>query len=516
MNKKVIFLCILMFNYLVFDVLASGIESNTHTSPMTPSFTLSTKSTHKITDEQLFSFGYLQVPENRSKPNGKSVRLPVYIFKSRNPGKNKDPIIYTVGGPGASTMRSAQFMKYYQYLDDRDFILFEQRGTEYSQPNLGCPEWVEVNAQLRLNKFTGVKTQKVQDPLVKAVEQCRQKHTIEGVDLDSYNTTENAADINDLAVALKLEQYNLLTISYSTRLAQTLMRDYPERIRSVVMDSSLPLSQRWDEQSISNTIATLNKIFQDCESQEYCHKTYPELKDKFYGVLETFTKTPLSIQLTHPETKKPFTHDIYSNDIVTVFSGFTDKQLPYIPLQLASFVKGDYSDITDFYQKQLESSFDTLQQSKKGFSDSIGSGIGMRLSVWCSEETPNNDTVLTELEQTKFAFMKKTSPRIFEPAICSAWQVSTNKAFSTSPVHSDIPVLLLSGGYDLITPPKWTKDMKKRLVNSFHLVFSGWTHNVTTNWSNSCGMTVANEFFNNPHRRPTSQCFKDIQTPQFQ
>ena len=73
-----------------------------------------------------------------------------------------------------------------------------------------------------------------------------------GIDLNSYTTNQIAADINDLMNVLEIEEYNLLTMSYSTKIGQVLLRDYPDKIRSVVMDSPLPLEVNYDEESVSN------------------------------------------------------------------------------------------------------------------------------------------------------------------------------------------------------------------------------------------------------------------------
>ena len=59
-------------------------------------------------------------------------------------------------------------------------------------------------------------------------------------------------------------------------------------------------------------------------------------------------------------------------------------------------------------------------------------------------------------------------------------------------------MLLVSGEYDNETPPKWAEQMTENLPNSFHLIFPGWKHTPTTNWSNQCAMKAANDFFNDP------------------
>ena len=60
-----------------------------------------------------------------------------------------------------------------------------------------------------------------------------------GSDLSAYNTTVNA-DIADLRTALKIDQWNGYRVSNGSELALQLLRDHPEGIRSVVLDSVVP------------------------------------------------------------------------------------------------------------------------------------------------------------------------------------------------------------------------------------------------------------------------------------
>jgi len=231
------------------------------TKEFVPSFTLSKNTTHKIPKGQEYTFGYLEVLENRNLTNGNTIKFPVYIFKSRNPNPKKDPIIYTVGGPGSTTMPSAPYMEYYKYLDDRDFILMEQRGNYYAKPHLDCPELSQAKYKSSLPDFDEAEYNAL---YAKATKACRDRLTKHGIDFDGYNTNEIAADINDLVKVLGINTYNLLTISYSTKIAQVLMRDYPEGIRSVVMESPLPLEVNYDEESVENLLETVDRLLADC------------------------------------------------------------------------------------------------------------------------------------------------------------------------------------------------------------------------------------------------------------
>ena len=83
---------------------------------------------------------YLIVPENRKKNNGKFIKLPFIIVQSKNPEKRKDPLLFTTGGPGGSSLGWADGAARHSLINDRDCIAFEQRGTQYAVPNLWSNE----------------------------------------------------------------------------------------------------------------------------------------------------------------------------------------------------------------------------------------------------------------------------------------------------------------------------------------------------------------------------------------
>ncbi|NNK87503.1 MAG: alpha/beta fold hydrolase [Flavobacteriaceae bacterium] len=464
-----------------------------------PTFQASEQTTHNIRKGQEYTFGYLEVKENRNNPTSGMIKIPVYIFKSRNPNPKPDPIIYTVGGPGSSTMPSAQYMNYYKYLDDRDFILVEQRGNYYAKPHLDCPEWSKAVYQSNLPDFDSTKSDRLFEQAAIA---CRDRLSAKGIDLNGYNTNEIAADIHDLVEVLGIEKYNLLTISYSTKIAQVLLRDFPDGIRSVVMDSPLPLEVSYDEESVGNLMAAVDKLLSDCENQEKCNEAYPDLKKRFHNFLIKVTGTPLEIEIKNPINGNLEVFNLKGEDIITVFTAASTGNISEVPFEINKLLNGDLSSVdenlTDLFDKP-----------------SGGTGIGMRLSVWCSEEFPFNDEEIINTETYKYPEVSGLSPAVFDSEICKIWGVKPASPLENQAVLSDIPVLLISGEYDNETPPKWAINMRKNLKNSHHLIFKGWKHTPTTNWGNQCAMQAANDFFNNPGVKPHPDCFKKIGRPEF-
>ncbi|MCP4686767.1 MAG: alpha/beta hydrolase, partial [Desulfobacterales bacterium] len=180
------------------------------------------------------------VPENRSDPGGDSIRLHIAVF---HPGgfTRGDPVIFLHGGPGQRTLDwiSESYENAFQYFFfDRDFVVFDQRGTGYAQPSLDCDfregDYFRSLVQDRREGYL--------EWLAGRMATCRAEMVAEGVDLAAYTSPANAADVNDLIAALGYRRVNLYGGSYGTRLALAFLQEYGAegRVRSVVIDSVLP------------------------------------------------------------------------------------------------------------------------------------------------------------------------------------------------------------------------------------------------------------------------------------
>ncbi|NVK75312.1 MAG: alpha/beta fold hydrolase [Oceanospirillaceae bacterium] len=456
-----------------------------------------------IPQDPEYSFGYLHVLEDRSDSNSRIIRLPVYIFKSRSKTPKPDPIVYTVGGPGSSSMPSAQYMKYYQYLDDRNLILIEQRGTRYAEPALNCPEWSRA---VYLSNFPDCGPECSDSLLENASLKCQQRLSqMENINTAKYTTVDIAADINDLMELLDIEQYNLLTISYSTKISQVLLRDYPERIRSVVMDSPLPLEANYDEESVSNLLASLNQMLLDCEADSSCNTNFPHLSERLHEFLIASNNSPVEVYVYNPVTNNDEKFLLKGADIVGMISEFLSNTgyIPNLPLEINKMLDGDYSTIKSLLQQLLAepASYD-------------GYGIGMRLAVWCQEEAVFIDYNVVRSEEHNHAEVFGLRPSVFPEEVCRVWTVKPAFQIENEPVYSDIPVLIINGAYDPITPVSWGNQLATNLPNSYHIVFDRWGHTPTTYWSNPCAMKLATVFFNDPHSRPGLEC-QEVKSVEF-
>jgi pimeloyl-ACP methyl ester carboxylesterase len=113
--------------------------------------------------------GYLVVPENRTAPAAASstpaspavrtIRLAVAIFHPTGGAAEPDPIVYLMGGPGASALEFLYLSFNIIYAPllaaGRDLIFFDQRGVGRSQPTLDCTQAWELGLELLDNEQDG-------------------------------------------------------------------------------------------------------------------------------------------------------------------------------------------------------------------------------------------------------------------------------------------------------------------------------------------------------------------------
>jgi hypothetical protein len=128
------------------------------------------------------SCGFLTVLEDRSDPEGRTIRLLVTRIQPPGGNPSPDPVL-TLGIDLGDTPDYAGFAPGAQRYN-RELILLDQRGTGHSEPTLGCPEVASIG-ELLVGK-------RLSDPAARqdlrsAVESCHARLTSEGVELSAYN-----------------------------------------------------------------------------------------------------------------------------------------------------------------------------------------------------------------------------------------------------------------------------------------------------------------------------------------
>lgn len=429
--------------------------------------------------------GYLVVPENRHAPGSRNIRLPFVLEKSRNPAAPPDPILFTAGGPGGSTLGAAKRRARQPLLDERDLILLEQRGTHWAQPSLEAPE---IDAALRSGWATRLDGRPDPTAMRRALRAAKRRFEAEGVDLAGYTTEESAADIEDLRRLLELPALNLYGVSYSTKLMLTVLRDHPEGIRSALLDSVLTPESDWDEEAPANILDVLDRAIavgrKDDRLQEACR----DLCRRFLRVLEAADHRPVRIPLKSPKDGSPLTARLGSAGLMdAVYAGLeTAGGIRRTLEAMDAATRGDFRPFAPLVEE--------------GFGSSQGAAWGMRLSVWCNEEFPFER--LARIRRP--AGLPKALRRWTQTAVpleaWTAWPKGHPEPRENEPVQSEVPILIASGEFDPDTPERWARAAMARLPRARLLSFPGMSH--APLFTHPEGARIMKAFFDDPERPP--------------
>ncbi len=454
--------------------------------------------------------GYLVVPEARSDPAGRTIRLAVASFHPPGGASEADPIVYLVGGPGASLLKLLYLSFDTAFAPvlaaNRDFIVFDQRGVGFSEPALDCPETVALGLELLDEELEGKHlTEEEMDKLFgESFVACAQDLSAVA-NLSAYNTAASAADVNDLRRAMGYDQINLWAGSYGTRLALGVMRDYPEGLRCVVLDSTYPPDADMFLESPANLERSLNLLFSACAADSACDAAFPDLHQVFFDAVRQLDEDPVETEITNPLTKESYAALLDGETLLAlVFQLLYETDvLPLLP-QLIYEVSAGRLDTANRIRGAL------LAQSTM-------SSRGMWFSVQCNEEVSFSSMEQFEavlLDYPELAeFLRDSIVGEVTYDVCTFWDAGQAAAVENEPVHSDVPTLVMQGEYDPITPPAWGRRAAETLSSGYFFEYPGVGHGAST--VEGCPYDMLIAFLDDPAAVPDSSCIARMEGIQF-
>lgn len=393
--------------------------------------------------------GSWTVFENRAAGSGRQIRLRVAVIKtlSRNPAP--DPLFFLTGGPGqAATESYPQLaLAFSRISTERDIVLVDQRGTGQSNP-LTCPlsETAESEADIK-----------------QGLEDC-----LPTLDADPrfYTTALAMDDLDDVRSALGYEHINLYGVSYGTRAALTYLRQYPQHVRTVILDGIVPSDEALGLDVARDAQRALDLLFARCEAESDCREAFPAVRAEFAAIDQTLREASVAVALTHPVTGEPTTYTLSHASFVQSLRLLTyaPETVALLPLLIhTTFTTHDY---------QLFAAQAML------ISESLNASIseGMGYSVLCAEDEPffTDEAAARANAGTYLGDMQTEQLR----QVCAVWPRGETPPNFKQAVRADVPVLLLSGEADPVTPPENGEHAQQTLSNSLHLIVPGQGHNV--------------------------------------
>lgn len=435
----------------------------------------------------------LVVPADRREGADPSevVELAVAILPAEGAAR-EDPVLYLEGGPGGPSVGwfDEWMLDGWPSRADRDLVLLDQRGTGYSSPQLGCPEYLEAVA---FEELSTLRT-------------CHDRFVAAGVDLSTVSTPEHAADVEDLRLALGVEQWNLLGTSYGSRIALRVVDLYPDGVRSLILDSAYPP----DAEALPSELAAagdgVQALFDACATDRDCAEAYPDLPEAFERGVARLDRSPVTV-----DGLQTVGDDLVFGVLQALYA---PEMIPRLP-DLISRVEHEP-------REAMQELFDGLGYVAPGwFTGSARPGTRAGVPTWqesdgtfysveCREEASTIDTTQLLLDAaarddvTSRSLQRRVQLMV---DVCEVWDSGRAEAWERDGVVPEVPTLVLGGRLDPVTPTRWGRELADVAPEAAFVEFEDLGHAVVL--GGSCPHQVMTQHLDDPGGELDLSCLEE-------
>ena len=396
--------------------------------------------------------GTLLVPENPKDPAGAKISLNILRLPAVSVVPEPDPLFIIAGGPGQSAVNLAEstFTLYSDIRKSRDIIFIDQRGTGKSNP-LDCGFEDDEYTQLTEEQQIAQSAQRIA--------LCAEKYQGH---LAYYTTPYAVADLDAVRAHLGYNTINLWGGSYGSRVVLEYVRRYAEHARSGVVDGVAPTAMALPWHMEADALSALQKISVQCAQADACVNRYGNIMDKALQIAQQLRAKPLAVKVRHPNTQEPLAISLTAQNFSSAlrFALYNRELATLLPKMISDTAAGDY---------QLLGAFIWRGKSRSDLSDI---NAALHFVVACAEDYPLYKT--KNAQESNVFFDANLVQRYAE--VCAKLPPSELPKEFWEPLRSSVPVFILSGAVDPVTPPHWGDSIAPGLSQSSHIIAPGGHH----------------------------------------
>lgn len=398
--------------------------------------------------------GRLTVPEHHDSSSARQYQVHFVRFAATN-AEHGYPVVYLAGGPGGSGVQSASGDRYKMFMrlrDAGDVIAYSQRGTQFTTPSPSCPgEW-NYPLDQPLDSAT---LYSVLQPFLRNCAAVWQ----DSLDISSFNTAENAEDLEDLRVALRVEKLNLVAISYGTHLALAYIRRHPDRVAGAVLAGVEGPDDTW--KLPANIESVLQRGDSTIKADARAVKRAPAFLRDLQATLRRLDASPQSVEVMDRRNKQRHRVAVGGNDLrLAVFHTFRERQTIKQTLvkRVVPILGGDMHALGEFAYRWRRSRGELV----------------MALTADCASGV-SDQRRQTIRGQAATAVLGDIA-NMFLDATCAGWPARTLGDDFRSEIHTDVPVLAISSTLDNRTPPETAEAALRGFSRAGQIIIEGGSH----------------------------------------
>ena len=436
----------------------------------------------------------MEVPENHAKPDGRRIQFPVVRFFANITDPDKEPLLHLgAGGPGASMglePENASDWLWANYArmtieDGRDLIVIDPRGTGMATPKLSCNEFID-DANLAFTR--NLSPDEEARVFTFSMERCYSRLS-KVADLGQYNSAAVAADVEALRKALGVPQFNLYGVSYASRYALTVARDFPGSVRAMVLNSAVFPNIIYTQQLPQDVIEAYERGLDYCSEDRECAKQYPDLKQRLEALVQELDEKPITVDTANvlPQPKNyPF-----------VLSG---QRLLRVLFQ-ALYNENFYRQLPAIIQELESGQANLLKSSIAGFMGLVldpNFGDAAGVSHFCYEEAPFVDFDKARQAAANSGILGGSVRADIDlmQVQCRVWAIPSAPMLESLAIQAPVPALVMHGGLDPVLAADDAEEASDMLPNHQWLLFPKLAHDVIS--ASDCAEGAAARFLNDP------------------
>lgn len=381
--------------------------------------------------------GFIEVLENRDKPDSKVLKLPVRIIKASK-NESLEPVFYLDGGPGYSNLGTTENI---ELLQNRDFVYVGYRGVDGT---------IILNSKKLHKAFKGKNNQLVSDESLDGIVATMQAYfnvlEKKGTDVTQYTIMQVIDDLEYARKTLGYNKINLLSYSYGTRVALLYCYKYPNSIhRSIMAGANPPGHFLWYPEKTEQIL--------NIWEEKYIALGKGSLKGAMHKSFENMPKRWSVYKLNKDKIKAiTFTSMSQNEMAVMVFDSYfrAANYNDYSGLYLVQFLYDVYMKKIiwgDMYSKGASADMQVntnYRQILRAYDKTTVLGANMSLVLWGSIESWNKPLILEKYRK---------------------------------PMLSHTETLIVSGNLDTSTPADFARDeLMSYLPNGHQLILENFSH----------------------------------------
>jgi len=404
-----------------------------------------------------------EVPENRELRGGRRVSLRLALIKSRAARPEPDLVTLLDGGPGGAATEDypgvAQALS--ELRRHRHILLIDQRGTGGSNA-LRCDDRsVDDVTVVETHQQSGTKGEMNRELVQRELRQCLERLQSRA-DVRWYRTVDAIHDLEAVRRSLGGPQLNLIGVSYGTRVAQQYATAYPAAVRTVVLDSPVPNRLALGSEHARNLEDALRARFAACTHDPACQRRFGDPYRALYQLRDRLRAQPAKAMARDPVTFDLAERMVTAADLAGTVRLFSYDALTaaLLPLTIDEALRGNYGPLLG--QEKLIT--DTLNER-------LTDGVG--LSVSCAEDADR-----LQPDATQANTLLGNSLVDYLLAGCEVWPHASRPPGFDAPFRTSLPVLVLAGEFDPVTPARYAREIVAQLPNARLLIAAGQGHAV--------------------------------------